>query len=209
MTDEEARRFIKDGWGTPALHRLEIFVDAVVQENTRQNLIAANTIPAIWSRHIVDSAQLLALADADGTHWVDVGTGAGFPGMVVAVLRQGDVTLIEPRARRVAFLRAVAARLGLAHVHVVQAKAEGVAVPPATIVSARAVATIDAVFDMSRSFTDSSTTFILPRGRSGASEVETLPHRWHGMFHVEQSLTDPDAAILVATGVRRRCSASR
>src|SRR3546814_7900201 len=114
----------RDGLGAPfdptpaAWAGLERFAAMLVAENGRQNLIAASTIPTLWVRHIADSAQLLALdRDGDGL-WLDLGSGPGLPGLVVAILSERPLMLVESRKRRCEFLRAVAEDLGLHHVEV-------------------------------------------------------------------------------------------
>lgn len=208
MTEDEARAWLTERFPAAAVSRLARFAEIVTQETERQNLISPSTIPLIWSRHIVDSAQLLSFVPTDARHWVDVGTGAGFPGIVAAILFDGQVTMIEPRAKRATFLRNTADALGIAAtVH--QTRAEAAPVKHANIVSARAVATVDALFGMTTKYRSSETTYLLPRGRTGQDEIVKARAEWHGTFHVEQSVTDPTSTILIATGVRARCSASR
>lgn len=201
MTEEEARAWASERFNPAAVERLDRFAAIVTRETEQQNLISPSTIPLIWSRHIVDSAQLLALAPAAASTWLDVGTGAGFPGLVAAILFDGHVTMVEPRAKRAAFLRDAAAALGLyASVH--QSRIETAKLDPADIISARAVATVDALLTMTAHLRAPLTTYLLPRGRTGQDEIVKARAGWHGTFHVEQSITDPASTILIATGVR-------
>ncbi|SEL65878.1 16S rRNA m(7)G-527 methyltransferase [Sphingomonas palmae] len=208
MKEDEARAWLAERFPAAAVSRLAHFAEIVTQETERQNLISPSTIPLIWSRHIVDSAQLLSFAPATAQHWVDIGTGAGFPGIVAAILFDGQVTMIEPRAKRAIFLRKTAEALGVSAI-VHQARAETAPVKQANIISARAVATVDALFGMTAQYRSPETTYLLPRGRTGQDEIVKARGEWHGTFHVEQSVTDPTSIILIATGVRARCSASR
>lgn len=208
MTEDEARAWLAERFPPAAIERLARFAEIVTQETERQNLISPSTIPLIWSRHIVDSAQLLSFAPSDARYWVDVGTGAGFPGVVAAILFDRQVAMIEPRAKRATFLRDTADALGIAAtVH--QTRAEAAPIEQADIISARAVATVDALFGMTAQYRAPETTYLLPRGRTGQDEIVKARAEWHGTFHVEQSVTDPTSTILIATGVRARCSASR
>ncbi len=84
------------------------------EENERQNLVSRASLDQLWLRHIADSAQLLRFAPSPEASWVDLGTGAGFPGLIVAALHQGPVTLVEERRLRVDFLRRAAESLGVA-----------------------------------------------------------------------------------------------
>nr|WP_228765504.1 16S rRNA (guanine(527)-N(7))-methyltransferase RsmG [Sphingopyxis solisilvae] len=180
--------------------RLGRFAAMLVAENDRQNLIAASTIPALWVRHIADSAQLLAL-DMDGEGlWVDLGSGPGLPGLVVAILSERPMLLVESRRRRCDFLRAVVAELGLGHVEVADVPLERVATRPAATISARAFAPLDKLIDLSARFSTESTRWLLPKGRNAVKELALLPPPWQNLFHVEQSCTDADSQILVGTG---------
>jgi 16S rRNA (guanine527-N7)-methyltransferase len=202
VTEDDARRWVSARYGEEASMRLATFGQMVAEENARQNLIAPSTIAAIWSRHLLDSAQLVAMAPNEVGTWIDVGTGAGFPGIVAALLLpQTRVTLVEPRRRRVEFLKLSAAELGLSNVIVEQAKVERVIASPADVISARAVASSETLIDLTSHLRTKSTRYILPRGRSGHDEVESLRQRWQGLFHVEQSLTDPDSTIIIASGI--------
>ena len=107
MTEEQARRWLTDELGVPreTMARLDRFVAFLTSENERQNLVSRGTLEAVWVRHIVDSAQLLRFAQSPEAGWLDLGTGAGFPGLIVAALHNGPVVMVEERAKRVEFLR--------------------------------------------------------------------------------------------------------
>jgi len=202
MNEAAARAWVADRHGASAVDAVGYFLDMVVEENTRQNLIAPSTIDRIWSRHAVDSAQLLAFDRSGGT-WLDIGSGGGFPGMIVALLRAAPVVLIEPRKRRAAFLQQCAAALGLRHVRVHPGKVEGWN-EVADLISARAVATLDALFAGSGQCAGVHTRWILPKGRSARGDVEIARRAWRGVFHVEQSVVEADAGIVIAEGIVHR-----
>ena len=180
--------------------RLERFAAMLVAENERQNLIAASTVPDLWVRHIADSAQLLALDVEGGGLWIDLGSGPGLPGLVVAILSERPMLLVESRRRRCEFLRAVAGELGLAHVEVAESPLERVEARPAGTISARAFAPLDKLLDLSARFSTESTRWLLPKGRNAVKELASLSPTWQRMFHVKQSLTDGDSRILVGRG---------
>ena len=202
-SEEAARGWIGDFF-TPTPDqwtKLERFVDMLVAENGRQNLIAASTIPTIWVRHITDSAQLLSFDVRDGEGlWIDLGSGPGLPGLVVAILTARPVLLVESRKRRCDFLRSVAANLDLKHVEVAEAPLERVETRPAATISARAFAPLGRLLDLSARFSTESTRWLLPKGRNAVKELALLPEAWQRMFHVEQSRTDAESQILVGTG---------
>lgn len=203
MTEDDAKAWIDGRYDAAAVDRLTQLVDYVSAETAIQNLIAPSTVPNIWRRHIVDSAQLLGHAPPTG-RWLDIGSGAGFPGMVLALLGAHHITLVEPRRRRAAFLVELADRLDLrAKVVVYAAKVEAVQLE-ADIVTARAVTSLPQLFDWSIHCSTPETRWILPKGRSALEEVASAQQAWHGVFHVEHSLTDPASMIVLASGVTRR-----
>ena len=202
MTEDEARDWIGQRHDGVAIARLELIAARVREESARQNLIAASTVGEIWARHIADSAQLHGLAEGPTGLWIDVGTGAGFPGLVIAALApEREVWLVEPRRLRAVFLERMIAELGLGRVAVLAKKIERIG-GEAVILSARAVAALPELFARASSCAGLSTVWLLPRGRHAAEEVALARQSWHGMFHVEQSLTDPHARIVVARNIR-------
>ncbi len=207
MTEEEAREWVRSDFGVSRETLLERFAAILTREAAQQNLIAASTLNSIWARHLVDSAQLVSLAVGAGRgNWLDVGSGAGLPGIVVAILLDRPVVLVEPRAKRVAFLRAAAAELGLDKRVIVQgSKIESYhPINRAAVVSARAVAELSQLILSTHHCTDSSTVWLLPKGRNAHSEVEAARANWQGSFHVEPSITQPDSGIVIAQGIRPR-----
>ena len=203
LGDEGAARAWIEGAFAPTptqWERLERFAQMLVAENAQQNLIAASTIPTLWVRHIADSAQLLALDAAGQGLWIDLGSGPGLPGLVVAILSERPMMLVESRRRRCDFLRSITRELGLAHVEVIEASLERVETRLAGTISARAFAPLDRLIDLSARFSTESTRWLLPKGRKAVKELALLPQAWQRMFHVEQSRTDADSHILVGTG---------
>ena len=181
---------------------LERYVDLLRQEATVQNLVSASTLDTVWDRHIADSAQLVALA-RPGAKWADIGSGAGLPGLVVAILTKDPMTLIEPRALRADFLRRATAELNLENVAVVAGKAQS-ASGKFDVITARAVAPAGELLAMTTHMVHSGTKFLLMKGRSAKKELEDVLRTWQGDFRLVASRTDAEAAIIVAEHVRRR-----
>lgn len=200
MTEEEARAWIVDRFGGEAAERIATFVDRIIAANASQNLISPTTITSIWSRHVVDSAQLLALAPREWASWLDIGTGGGFPGMVVALLApERIVTMVEPRSKRAAFLRDCVQRAALSRAGIVVGKVETVSLT-SDVISARAVGPVGKILRAASHCATAATTWLLPRGRSGLQDIDEAGSI---VFHVEHSLTDPDSIILVGAGSPR------
>ncbi len=209
MDETQAQAWLESrGWWTgEAGDRLRAFAALLLDEADRQNLISAASRAELWSRHIVDSAQLLPLAPPESAKglWIDLGTGAGLPGMVIACLRPAPVLMIESRPLRAAFLQRCVDVLGLSHARVASDKTERVTIEaPAAIISARAYAPMDRLFASSQHLTDSSTVWLLPKGRNAQKELEIAQHDWQAAFHVEQSITDPESAIVTLSGLNRK-----
>ncbi len=206
MTEVEAKTWIREHFGASRENQLADFVALLVEEATLQNLISAATIDAIWARHIVDSAQLIGLAAQDHGLWVDIGTGAGLPGLVVALLTDRPTVLIEPRRLRAEFLLRAATKLCVAdRVSVIVAKSISSTIArPASVISARAVAPLPALLAGALHLASRNTLWLLPKGRTAQSEVAAARATWQAAFHVEPSITDPSSGIIVARGVHRR-----
>jgi 16S rRNA (guanine527-N7)-methyltransferase len=203
VTEAEARAWIAARYGAEKLDLLDRYVALLLEANAAQNLISKATEPTVWVRHILDSAQLLGFAPEAET-WLDVGSGPGLPGLVIAILTGRPMLLVEPRRKRVEFLAAATETLGLVEVRVRQAVVERVKGETFDAVTARAYAPLPDIFSSTIQLTTSSTIWILPKGRSAARELDAARQAWQGVFHVEHSLTDDEAQIVVATGIRPR-----
>ena len=184
--------------------RLTLYAELLEIENDQQNLISKSSVEQIWERHILDSAQLLRFAGRPDSSWLDIGAGAGLPGMVIAILSEGPVTLVEPRKLRAEFLKRCIEELGLRRrVHVETAKIANVT-GTYDCLTARAVASVDRLFAMAGHLAAPHTRWILPKGRSGRKELAEAGVKWQGRFFTEPSRTEGDAVIVLASGVRAR-----
>lgn len=192
-----------------ARDRLVAYVGLVRRWQPAKNLIAPSTLPDIWRRHVADGAQAhLAAPDAD--RWVDLGSGAGFPGLVTAILiaeRPGArVTLVESNGRKGAFLQTVIRELGLP-AKVVVARIESAAERidgPVEAVSARALAALDTLLGLAEPWLSAGARGVFHKGRDFESEVNAAVHSWTFDLLEHQSRIEPDGRIAVLTHVRRR-----
>ncbi len=200
-TEVEARAYVEALADSAAFERLERYTSLLLAENQQQNLISRPSEANLWLRHIADSAQLLEhipKGEALGP-WMDLGTGPGLPGLVIAILRpQTPVVLVESRKRRVDFLERCVGELNLDNCRIEGIRLEQVAPFEARIISARAFAPLEKLLRLSAPFSTSATRYVLPKGRSAAHELEATKASIRSMFHVKHSLTDADAGIIVS-----------
>ncbi len=200
--ETEARSFIAGLGGDQAISKLEMLADELRAENARQNLVSKGSLEEVWVRHFADSAQLIPHVprETQGA-WFDLGSGAGFPGLVLAILRPDEPTvLVESRKRRIEWLEAMARKLELANCEIEGKRLELVDTRKAAVISARAFAPLPKLLSLSARFSTARTHWVLPKGRSAAQEVEELPRKQRKMFHVEHSITDDEAGIVVGQG---------
>ncbi len=192
-------------WNAAAEERLATLVELLGEENGRQNLVSAASLAEVWRRHIADSAQLLRHVPRETSGpWLDLGTGAGFPGLVVAALRpECEVLLVESRKRRVEWLERARIAMDLAAVTVIGARLELVETRKVRTISARAFAPLPRLIELSARFSTAETVWLLPKGRSAQQELDELTG-WAHKFHVEPSLTDPEAGVIVGTLAGRK-----
>jgi 16S rRNA (guanine527-N7)-methyltransferase len=203
MEEQEAKRLLDVPRET--IERLEAFVALLRIGNERQNLVSRGSLDSLWDRHILDSAQLAQFAPADSRAWLDLGTGAGFPGLMVPLFHPASAVLVESRRLRVEFLRHAASALGIEdRVEIFGSRLESMPSRPFDVISARAFAPLPKLLDLAERFSTPETIWILPKGRNAKSELEAAQSSWQGDFRVEPSLTDGDAQIVVASRVRRK-----
>ncbi|GAA4008321.1 16S rRNA (guanine(527)-N(7))-methyltransferase RsmG [Sphingomonas swuensis] len=182
--------------------KLKQYAALLLEENERQNLISRASVDALWPRHLLDSAQLLALGRREA-RWLDIGSGPGLPGMVLAILGVSRITLVEPRRLRTDFLSRCVEKLSLDNVEIVTGKVEQLS-GSFDVITARAVASLERLFEIGAPLMTRAGRWVLPKGRSAVKELEQAQRTWQGTFELMPSRTDPDARILVASGVRRR-----
>lgn len=204
MDEAQARDLVQSRFAVPreTMARFDAFAALLRRANAEQNLVSAASLEQLWVRHFLDSAQLLRFAPAPDSSWIDLGSGAGFPGLVVATLHKGPVTLVEERRLRAEFLREAAALLGI-RPEIVESRVERMSPRPFDVISARAFAPLNRLLDLGTRFSTTNSLWVLPKGRKAQSELEARDSSWQGDFRLEQSLTDDDARIVVARNVHR------
>ncbi|HEU0097701.1 MAG TPA: 16S rRNA (guanine(527)-N(7))-methyltransferase RsmG [Allosphingosinicella sp.] len=203
MAEDEAKAALDVPRET--IERLEAFVELLRTENLRQNLVSASSLDHVWERHILDSLQIVRFAPPEASTWLDLGTGAGFPGLIVPLLHPASMVLVESRRLRVEFLRTAASVLEVTQrVEILCSRLEAVPSRSFDVISARAFAPLPRLLGRAERFSTSGTVWILPKGRNAKSELDAAQSSWQGDFRLEPSLTDAEAQLVVASRVRHK-----
>lgn len=184
--------------------QLRRFEGLVRKWNPAINLVSKASLDDLWARHILDSAQLYGLVRPHG-HWLDLGSGGGFPGLVIAILAQGAgdnlrLTLVESDQRKATFLREVTRELSLP-VTVRTDRIEHCPPQSADILSARALAPLATLLGYAARHLAENGAAIFPKGASWQQEVEAAHKDWHFDLHTTSSATDPDGAVLTVKAI--------
>jgi 16S rRNA (guanine527-N7)-methyltransferase len=178
------------------LERLQILVDLLCRWQRHLNLVSAASLADVWRRHILDSAQLIALLGRPPPSVIDLGSGAGFPGLVLAILSDAAVTLVESDQRKAVFLRE-AARLTGTTVTVANRRAETLpGVLHAGVITARALAPLPTLLRWALPLLQPHGRCLLLKGRSLPDELTAAAKTWRMQTVVHRSVSDPDGMIL-------------
>jgi 16S rRNA (guanine527-N7)-methyltransferase len=171
------------------------------------NLIARSTIEDRWNRHYRDSAQLFALIPKDAKTLVDLGSGAGFPGLVLAAMgaeRGLSVTLVESIGKKAAFLNAAIEAMGLETARVLPQRIESLTLSPPDVVTARALAQLEKLLEYAAEFSGEKTVAIFPKGQDVEVELTEAAKSWHMEALKRPSVTSPGSTVLVIRNFRPR-----
>ncbi|MDE0058369.1 MAG: 16S rRNA (guanine(527)-N(7))-methyltransferase RsmG [Defluviicoccus sp.] len=185
------------------LERLEAYVALLRRWQRRRNLIGRGTEADIWRRHILDSGQLAAHLPAGARRIVDLGSGAGLPGLVLAILTGAETTLVEADAVKAAFL-AEAARLTEAPCEIRRARIEDLAPWPVDALTARALAPLPRLLDYAAPFAPPLSIF--PKGARWREELTEASRTWHISARDAPSATEPAARILIVERFARKAA---
>jgi 16S rRNA (guanine527-N7)-methyltransferase len=201
VTPEEAGRLLNVSRET--LDRLQTYVELLQKWQRRINLVSAGTLSTVWQRHILDSGQLARHLPADAAEIVDLGSGAGLPGLIVAIVADRPVHLIESDARKCAFLLE-AARVTGAPAKIHRTRTEDMAPWPADVLTARALAPLPRLLELGEGFIHPNRTICLfLKGREAEQELTDSAKHWNMRAERFASLSDPSGSILRLSGVQR------
>ena len=183
------------------IERLKSFVALLTDWNTRHNLVSARSLEDVWRRHVLDSAQLTHLVPASSRTLIDLGSGAGFPGLVLAILRPDlSVTLMEATAKKCRFLVEADARLQTG-VRIVNGRIEDAAHSPFDVVTARACAPLPRLAAYAQRFVGPNTICLFLKGQNVGSELTEARNSWRMNVQSHQSLSDPAGLVLEIHGL--------
>ena len=189
------------------LDALKYFEDLVVLWNPAINLISNSSVSDLWSRHIIDSAQLFLFTLPDEGLWLDVGSGGGFPGIVVSIVAKElapslRVVLVESDNRKCVFLRTVIRELGLS-VKVINDRIENVKLDDVVYLSARALRNLNSLLFIVENNVSRETVCVFPKGRSYKKELVESQKNWKFDFNLIDSNTSEDSKVIVLKGLER------
>jgi 16S rRNA (guanine527-N7)-methyltransferase len=189
------------------LERLDIYADLLRKWNPSINLVAKSTLGQLWERHFFDSAQILEVSELREGRWVDLGTGGGFPGLIVAILAANEragisVTCIESDLRKAVFLQTVIRELGI-EATVLSDRIEDIPPLSADVVSARALAPLPQLLGYAERHLAENGKAIFLKGAKVAREMKEALETWSFELDTYPSKTDPEASILKIGDIRR------
>lgn len=205
MLDAERAAFqARTGADEAQIADLEIFRVRLGEANQVMNLVGPDSLPDFWNRHAWDSAQLMSLAPEART-WADLGAGAGFPGLVLAILAKGrpggHVWLIDSLGKRCRFLQEMVDLMGLPAT-VINGRAEAQTVT-CDIVTARAVAPMDRLLGYAQPYFQRGAQGLFLKGEKAESELIAARKSWHFEAELAPSQSDPRGRIVTVRSVRR------
>jgi len=189
------------GVSRETLDRLVVFADLLTRWNDKINLISPRDVPQLWERHIKDSLQLTADL-GDGGPFIDLGSGGGFPGLILSIATGSPVTLVEADHRKASFLREAARATGAAAT-VCTRRIEDASLDPVAFVTARALAPLPKLLDWASRLLLPTGQCLFLKGRSVEDELTAAAREWHMTVFRRPSVSDPEGVILKLSEIRR------
>ncbi|MBL4741094.1 MAG: 16S rRNA (guanine(527)-N(7))-methyltransferase RsmG [Sneathiella sp.] len=184
------------------LEKLEIYAALLEKWQKAINLVSKSTIPSLWNRHMLDSFQILKHADAKSGTWIDLGSGAGFPALVVAIASEFHVHVVESDMKKCLFMREVS-RETSTPITVHNSRIEAVEPFSADIISARALAPLDKLLGYATPFANEKTKFLFLKGQDVDGELTNAAKCWNMVTTKHQSLSSNEGCILKLMDVSR------
>lgn len=201
MTEEEAKAILAARVSRETFERLEVYAALLKKWQKTINLVSPSTIPSLWARHMLDSAQVMDHAPTDAKRWLDLGSGGGFPGLVCAAIAaeglvRRDITLVEADQRKAAFLREAARQMSV-RVDVACCRIEDMPPHEADVVSARALAPLGALCGFAHRHLMQGGIALFQKGARHAQELESARLDWQMDVSTIPSVTDAEAVLFL------------
>jgi 16S rRNA (guanine527-N7)-methyltransferase len=185
------------------VERLSLYHDLLLKWQTKVNLVGPDTIGEAWQRHFLDSLQLLNILPTLKCRMLDFGTGAGFPGMILAIAGVSDMHLVESDAKKITFLKEVA-RITKTNVSIHHGRIEQQNFSDVNVILSRACSALEKLFVFSSPFVSHGTTCLFHKGKNYSTELEDANEQWDFDSTVIPSVTDAQGVILKISNLRKR-----
>lgn len=188
------------------VEKLDKYVDLLEREQTKMNLVGASTLPIVWTRHVLDSAQLFDQIKSDDKTVLDFGSGAGFPALVLAIMDVGqkhDFRLIESDGKKCAFLNKVISECGL-RATVFNERIEKMEKFGADLITARALASLDKLLKYAFPFFKKTTRCLFMKGAKASEEIDAARRKYDFRLEKIQSVTSAEGTILLLSEVKKK-----
>ena len=187
------------------LSSLDIYIELIKKWQKNINLVSKNSIDHLWNRHVIDSAQLYSLLPAPkkGLYIYDIVSGAGFPGMVLGIMGRKDIILCESNKRKCEFLKEVS-RITNTNISIVNIRAQKLDGRSALAITSRALASLDALLEISMPILREKGVCVFPKGRTWKEELTVAEKKFIINYNTVQSITSSDSKIIIITKVRKK-----
>ena len=187
------------------LSSLDIYIELIKKWQKNINLVSKDSINDLWNRHVLDSAQLYSLLPAPkkGLYIYDIGSGAGFPGMVLGIMGRKDIILCESNKRKCEFLKEVS-RITNTNISIANTRAQKLDGGSALAITSRALASLDALLEISMPILRAKGVCVFPKGRTWKEELAVAEKKFIINYNTVQSITSSDSKIIIITKVRKK-----
>jgi len=175
---------------------IQKYIDSIIQYNTHTNLVGKSTLTDPWSKHILDSLQIISFIKNKNHSILDMGTGAGLPGVVLSIAGYKNVSLVDSNGKKIKFLKTIKNNLGL-NLNIISSRLEKLHDIKFDIITSRALAKLSILFGYSQNFVKKNTVLIFLKGKTVNEEIVEAKKNWKFKFQKHQSVSDSRGVILV------------
>lgn len=182
---------------------LQNYLDELVKNNSHTNLVGKTTLIEPWRTHILDSLQLLPFIENKTSSILDMGSGAGLPGIVLAIAGYSNVTLVDSNGKKINFLQKVSQKLNL-KINIILNRLEKIYNYKFDIITSRALSNLDKLFSYSQNFIKTNTVLIFLKGKTVNDEIITAKKKWSFSFEIYSSESDIRGCVLIITKLKKK-----